>query len=129
MPVISFDGAFAALVESGAITQTIRKPRTCPVTTGDKLVFCTGFRTDAFKRLGRGFVTEVKAIDLKAFIKNNKPMPGTITMRLNGFKLAPAEAGELARLSGFGSLPELVDYIHNCYGLPFSGVLIRWNTL
>ena len=65
MPSISFESWKALMVESGASRQTIRPERKRPIKAGDRLIFFTGQRTKACRRLGEATCEGVQAIKIE----------------------------------------------------------------
>ncbi len=115
MPALNFQGRFAPLVESGEKTQTIRPPRKRPICAGDTLHLYTGMRTRACRKLGEAFCYLVSPI-----IVNEE------CCYLDGLPLNDVQAERIAQRDGFTSWRELAAWFKAQYGLPFNGVLIRW---
>jgi len=115
MPALNFQGRFAPLVESGEKTQTIRPLRKRPICAGDMLHLYTGMRTRACRKLGEGLCYMVSPITVTADC-----------CYLYGFLVSNVRAERIAQRDGFGSWRELAAWFKAQYGLPFNGVLIRW---
>lgn len=124
MPALSFMSRFAPLVESGQKRQTIRKVRKRPIKVGDTLYLYTGMRTKKCRKLGEVVCSEVFGIEIDEYgclwrdCKDH-----TDSLRV---VYAP-ELGYIAHDDGFRSYEEMRAWFEKIHGLPFSGVLIRWD--
>lgn len=114
MPAYNFKSRFAALVQTGQKTQTIRKPRKYPTHPGDYLKLYTGMRTKLCRLLNEGVCTSVTPITIGAYIY------------LDGNRLSDTEAETLARADGFGGISEFISFFEQTYGLPVEMELIKW---
>lgn len=119
MPALNFQARFAPLVESGEKTQTIRAFRKDgrDPKPGDTLYLFTGMRTKACRKLGEATCADALPIEI---------LTGRCIV-LHGGPLAPGYADALAILDGFGSAGEMMDWFEKTHGLPFEGLLIRWD--
>ena len=117
MPALNFQKRFAPLVESGEKRQTIRKYRKDgrDAKPGDTLFLYTGMRT--------------KACRLIATVRCEATFPMRLT-RERPTDLTPTELllddEFAAKLDGFESHAEMLDWFEKTHGLPFTGLLIRW---
>lgn len=118
MVAYNFKSRFAALVASGAKTQTIRAPRSAKsphAHPGDVLQLYEGLRTKAARKLVNPDPVCVLSKSI-IFHRGSVFIPGM-----------PQPAPDLlAKADGFGGFDELVAFIDNLYGLPFHGRLIVW---
>ncbi len=135
MPALNFKKEFAALIESGQKTQTIRRPRKRPIKPGDMLYLYTGMRTKGCRKLG-----EAECISIEELIifrnmpilteilnsggSQNKGEYGGAYIGNNGIGIMDLET--LAYEDGFASGYELGLFFFKQYGLPFCGDLIKW---
>ena len=62
---MGFQSQFAAAVESGEKTQTIRATRVYPIEKGDRLFLWTGLRTTQARKLGEGIVESAAPITIR----------------------------------------------------------------
>ena len=116
MPMLNFQKQFAADVESGKKTQTIRSRRKHPIKKGDTLYLYTGARTKACRKL-----REVRCKDvLDIFIFKDFFAAGQSLYHRNGV------LNEFAQLDGFKDWTEMCDWFDKTHGLPFNGDLIKW---
>jgi hypothetical protein len=115
MPSLNFKRQFAAAVESGAKTQTIRAMRKSPILTGDKLHLFTGMRTAKCRKLAEATATMVREISINES-----------GVKLDGTALAPASIEKLAKADGFGTVDEFRQFFRETHGFPFRGQLIQW---
>lgn len=117
MVALNFSPEFAAAVESGRKTQTIRQTARCK--PGDRLQLFTGQRTKACRKLGEGICTEVLPVTLR--------WP---YVTLGADALGFGASYEFARLDGFPDYVTMWKWFVSRYGLPgggsFSGFAHRW---
>lgn len=73
MPSFNFQASFAAAVESGQKTQTIRK--TCRAKVGDAAYLYTGQRTKQCRKLGEGIVNGLHRVEISRFDDNRSAKP------------------------------------------------------
>lgn len=122
MPSVKFQPRFAPLVQFGQKTQTIRPMRKRPLKVGDRLFLDTWegkpYRSKT-RRLGIGVIESVQLITL-----GRGPVHGEIIV--DGQLLGNQERTAVARADGFSSVAELLDWFEENHGLPFCGVIIRW---
>lgn len=116
MPALNFKERFAHAVESGAKTQTIRKPRNIKV--GDTVQLFVGQRTKQCRRLGTGIVKNVVNI----IIDDNDDY----RLSVDGVYAEPHKELELANDDGFQSFEDFMDFFRSHYSFPFCGILIKW---
>lgn len=124
MPALNFQKRFAPRVRRGDKRQTIRRSRKRPWRLGDRVYLYTGMRTPACKRLGCGVVTLL--LDVR--IERNKFSWRFANQKAAGlnFRLSVTGRRDIARADGFRDYAELAEWFHRRYGLPFTGILIRW---
>jgi len=118
MPAINFKKCFSILVETGKKCQTIRPLRKQPIKVGDTLYLYTGLRTKQCKKLGEAICSEIHSIKIS-----------NMGIILDGVYIDHEDAYSLATLDGFlgyRRVIDFVDFFSKQYGLPFSGVVIRW---
>ena len=120
--LLNFQAQFAPLVESGLKPHTIRARRTDgrdPL-PGDTLHLYTGLRTKAVRLLRREPCQYTVEVTIQ-------PSAGNVHHVLLGGKLLDQhEIDMLARMDGFNSAADFVQFFGEIYGLPFSGLLIGW---
>lgn len=127
MVAINFKPEFAEQVESGQKTQTIRKVRKNPIKAGDKLTLYTGQRTNDCRKLGEVVCVEVIEIEI-----NNKDIRFYYNNREQVSVFRKGIAGNLGMVDhfaiqdGFTGWGEMRHFFQEHYGLPFEGVVIRW---
>ncbi len=127
MPILGFDERFAALVESGEKTQTIRKPRAQPIRRGDRLYFYTGpYRKGERLKIGEGRCTRVRLIRFQNVMGRRVCFVGNRGRAQRRYRQTQHGADKFAQADGFRSFDEMVGYIEGAYGLPFEGSLIEW---
>jgi hypothetical protein len=118
MPAYNFKDRFAHLVESGEKRQTIRRLRKRGnPKPGDLLQLYTGMRTKLCRRLRP---------DEECIATEPITIGSCSMIIIQGRFLDFSEADSFARADGFGDIPEFVDFFEENYGLPFSGILIKW---
>jgi hypothetical protein len=121
MVAINFQSQFAELVADGVKTQTIRRPRSRPFRAGDELQLYTGMRTSRCRLLARARCTEVRRLGITPEFLTLEAEDGLETVELR------SSARHLfARSDGFESWESLTRWFDATWGLPFRGVLIRW---
>jgi hypothetical protein len=107
----NFKDRFAAAVERGAKTSTIRIfLKTTPPKKGDRLKHFTGMRTKRCRRLLQPICQEC----LRIQITKNKIVLGKQ-------RLTVAEENQLARNDGFHNAAELRTFFRSTYGFPLPG--------
>ncbi len=123
MPAYNFKAQFAAAVERGEKTQTIRAPRkNGHAQVGGKVHLYTGMRTKSCRRLGIGRCTRSSAIHIT---------PTGISISQDGSQddgddiwLAGTDADDFAIRDGFTDFKALLDFFKD--DMPFHGQLICW---
>lgn len=119
MPTLMFQHQFADAVASGAKRQTIRPPRKRPIKVGDAISLRkwegAAYRSRQVE-LAKGTCSEVAEIEIA---------PGYI--KINGEFLGSAgKYAPFAWADGFSGITEMVKWFEETHGLPFRGVLIKW---
>lgn len=118
MPALNFKAQFAEPVSNGAKRQTIRAQRKDgrDPKPGDRLYLYTGMRTKACRKLREARCTSVLPVTIynEADIVYGQRRLGAIE-RIN-----------FAIDDGFMSPRDLADWFEKTHGLPFSGLVIRW---
>lgn len=117
MPALNFKEQFAQAVESGAKTQTIRKPR--KIKAGDTVQLFTGQRTKQCRRLGTGIVKCISKIDIELVGCER-------VIYINDVRLHPVHYHDFAKKDGFSFYDDFFAFFDEHYGLPFEGILIKW---
>ncbi len=128
MPALNFMKQFAEDVEWGIKRQTVRALRKdgrahCKV--GDRLRLYTGMRTKGCRLLGEATVLSVEPVLIEGTCMsvNGTPLFSSILSRDQ-----PGQTdNEFAEADGFGGFMEMADWFQQIHGLPFSGVVIRWD--
>ena len=121
MPALNFN-KFPNLVASGEKTQTIRRVWKRPIKPGDRLVFYTGLRTKACQKLGEGRCTEVWDIRIVSCMHGITHIISLKNLQV----LSPGEQRKLAEDDGFPDTASFEYFFQRTYGLPFKGVVIKW---
>ncbi len=119
MPALNFQAQFADAVESGEKCQTIRayrKDKRDPK-PGDTLFLFTGTRTKACRKLG-----EVQCIETETI-----SIDDDYEVRVGNRRLDADEIELLAEADGFHLAIEFLGFFEETHGLPFEGLLIRWD--
>ncbi len=122
MPAYNFKKQFAAAVESGTKTTTIRPPRKRTTRVGDILYLYTGQRTKQCRKLGEAECISVSPIDILWSDMEEK----SAMVRLNEGPAHLIELILLAHADGFSCVSEFLWFFIRQYGLPFHGELICW---
>ena len=116
-----FKPRFAALVEAGTKTQTVRPTPARMPKAGDKLSLrmWTGKPYRSKQRVLReATVLHVVRIKLDCF-----------DMWFDGVRASEAKQEAFAIADGFSSAYEMLDWFDNEHGLPFEGVVILWQNV
>ena len=118
--LLTFQPRFADLVASGAKRQTIRRLRAWGM--GDTLHLWEGGRTHKVRKLGVARICWFGAVRIEDC---------SVLIRDAGTPWRPIEAEDLtpfAWADGFQTAVEFFSFFRERYGLPFEGVLIRWES-
>jgi hypothetical protein len=138
MVAYNFKEQFAFMVASGQKRQTIRASRKRHVMPGEAIQLYTGMRTKACRKLvdPDPICTSVIAIRIDVnglctlFIDPNSDDNGRYHAHYEALFCAPDQAGmgcdQIARDDGFSDFTEMKAFFQEAYGLPFLGVLIKW---
>lgn len=141
MPSLNFQKQFVPLIEVGKKRQTIRPVRRkYPIKVGDKLFLFTGLRTKYCKRINtiltdgnitthnlKGIVIckSVEEIYIGAEYDNEIPK----SIEKIGVWIENKycfDSNEFAKEDGFKNFTDFINFFKTKYGLPFTGVLIKW---
>lgn len=121
MPALNFTAEFAALIENGEKTQTIRQVhKKRPIKEGDILHLYTGMRGPKCRKLQTVICRKVRQF---AIDENGQ-------FWLSAMPISARDS--FAELDGFrseefrGAEDKMLEFFRKQYGLPFYGVLIRW---
>lgn len=116
MAAYNFKKRFAQLVESGEKYQTIRaerkdgwRPR-----IGTTLYLYTSMRTKSCQKLREAPCISVEAITIYKRVE------------VSGRWLTSGEVEKLAKADGFETVDQFFDFFRKEHGLPFRGLLIKW---
>lgn len=118
MPALNFQAQFADAVERGEKCQTIRayrKDKRDPK-TGDTLYLYTGMRTKSCRKIG-----EVECLG-SAEIRIGKGLLWVSDPRIK----TNNPMNTFAKLDGFDNWDAMEAWFEETHGLPFEGLLIRW---
>lgn len=118
MPALNFQKQFAEAVESGNKCQTIRAYRKDgrDPKVGDTLYLYYGMRTTQCRKLGEAECSDVRGILIqRPWIQIVSDDPAL-----------PADPDMIARDDGFQDFGAMLDWFEKTHGLPFNGILIRW---
>ena len=110
--MLKFVPFHARRVAAGRKDQTIRPLQRSATRVGDLLHLWEGTRHTAVRKLGVGRVIKVGRI--------------TVPDDARGPSFQGEGAAALARREGFRDWPEMRAFIRQMHGLPFTGLLIRW---
>lgn len=116
MPAYNFNSRFVSAIKSGKRVQTIRPNRKRNPRKGETLTLYTGQRTKQCEKILTVVCVEVLPVELEAGFK----------MKLNGKSLNFLEQQKIADADGFVNLYAFYNWFIEHYGLPFSGVMIKW---
>ena len=122
MAGLSFS-VFKDTILSGAKRQTIRAVRKNPIKEGETLYIWWKQRSQNREKLGEATCTSIKHV----FINNGveiKKAGNDFAAFLSGKQLE-----EFAIADGFNNWQELVEFFETTHGLPFTGVLIEWDSI
>jgi len=123
MTVIMFQGRFAPLVVAGTKTQTIRQPRKRPVKVGDRLSLRQW--SGAAYRSPQVVLRETVCIGVGRIIIRDSGIT-----RVNIFgsweHVRYNFIDTFAIADGFSDWEDMANWFRKAHGLPFEGVLIRW---
>lgn len=116
MPLLNFKKQFANAVESGIKRQTIRTPRKHEIKTGDTLYLYTGLRTSSTRKLRTAKCSSVQIIRIA---------PDGISF--SGDEICElSKMDKFAQADGFNNYSEMLAWFEEQHGLPFVGILIKW---
>jgi hypothetical protein len=120
MPALNYKKEFADKVESGEKKQTIRALRKDGRNPkpGQTLYHYTGMRTKYCRKLGEGICTSVEPICIET---NSSIVIGVTALP------RPADERRFARADGFETETDFYDFFRKTHGLPFWGLLIKWD--
>ena len=141
MPGLNFQKRFAPKVESGDKLQTIRAYRKDgrDPKVGQWLYFFAGQRTKKCRRLGKAICTSVQPVVLDAWptivdgpddgdVHGERPLHPRFNIGLDWI-VSLRRCNSLARRDGFADADEMCAFFAKTHGLPFGGLLIRWDKL
>lgn len=118
MPLLSFS-VFKDKILSGAKRRTIRAPRKIPIKVGDTLYMWWKSRSPKEKeKLGESTCIRVSPIKIE-----------------KKFTLCPdlsaiyRDIDEFAQADGFDNWQQMIEFFDKTHGLPFTGVLIEWDSI
>jgi len=117
MAGISFS-VFKDKILSGAKRQTIRAIRKNPIKEGEKLYMWWKQRSSEREKLGEAKCTKIAPITIS---KHGASSPD-LSVRFHSLN-------EFAIADGFDNWQELVEFFESTHGLPFTGVLIQWDSI
>ncbi len=113
--VLGFKAQFAQLIAECRKGQTIRAVWKRPIKVGQHVSLWRGLRTKNCEFMGGWPVLKVERIKIMA----NRII-------VDGLFLLTEQAEDLARADGFDSLWDMREWFEKQYGLPFTGVIIKW---
>lgn len=119
MTALNFHAQFADKVQRGKKRQSIRalwKDGRFPYNTGRDLQLYTGMRTKKCRKLGDAICTSVIPIEI---YKHEAIMLGKREFQ-------SAEERRFIKDDGFDMPSDFYSFFSEHYGLPFSGMVIRW---
>jgi hypothetical protein len=119
MAGISFS-VFREQILSGAKCQTIRAVRKDPIKVGETLYLWWKQRSPQREKLGEATCVKTYDVEIhREYLITHQDNRWQTIQYLNSF----------AKDDGFNNWQELVEFFENTHGLPFKGVLIKWNDL
>lgn len=104
--VLKFDPTFMEAISAGDKRQTIRSIRRVAVRPGDRLIL---------EGAGEARCREVHTVQITE-----------THLRVDGARFCQSMAERFALREGFATAQDLRRFIRERYGLPFTGVLIKW---
>lgn len=113
--LLGFQKRFADAVAWGSKTQTIRRMPKRKPRIGETAHCFAGLRTPKCRLLGRWVITSVQDIHIDE--------EGLIMIdgQVVEFPL------KLSWADGFGNDDQMIDWFRATHGLPFSGILVKWD--
>jgi hypothetical protein len=128
MPSLDFKTHLAALVTAGTKTHTIRKCWKRPLKVGKPLMFFTGSRTKACRRLRPNTVcTALTEIAILPERREVRLANGSRYGQTAGRCLTPEEIERLAREDGFANVNAFFQFFLDVHGPELRGQLIEWH--
>jgi hypothetical protein len=126
MVAYNFQAQFAADVESGKKTQTIReRGKKQPPKVGDELKLYTGMRTKNCRLLRSAKCTSIEIVEIRSHRKHVLiGTPSGDTYQFN--RLTDGVIEKFAKADGFESVDAFFEFFKTSPGDYFSGFLIRW---
>lgn len=113
-----FKPQFAALVEAGTKTQTVRPtPKRMPQAGDTISLRCwvgAPYRSEQ-RVLRESIIAAVRLIEID-----------TCALTIDGVRLHHLEEEEFAMADGFSGIVEMTDWFRETHGLPFVGIVIYW---
>lgn len=121
MFTLNFKKQFAPAIEAGAKRQTIRAHRKDGRRPkhGDHLRLYTGMRGPNCRMLLDATCTDVSSVHIFEDVNG-------IAVVIAGRRLTMDEGRALAKADGFDSRAEFLGFFTETHGLPFEGLMIRW---
>jgi len=128
MVAYNFKKQFADDVEYGTKRQTVRAERkdNRHAKPGDNLQLFTGMRTKGCRKLRDAICSRVQKIRIEAtemFIDGERLQAGSG----NQFADPDNFDNDFAKADGFDEFMDMSEWFSDTHGLPFEGVLIKWN--
>lgn len=119
MTVLMFKDQFAPLVTLGAKRQTIRPQRKRPIKPGDML--------DFRRWTGKAYRSKQEKIGSGVCISVNQCRVSLAMMEYGHSKIHDMRIlHRMARADGFRNWWDMTEWFQAQHGLPFEGILIRW---
>ncbi len=119
MPAFNFAKEVVWAIEMGLKSHTIRPVRRDgqpPASVGDTLYLYTGMRTKSCRKLGEGLCTHVVPVTISAE-----------GVTYDGARFDESLSKRFAVSDGFGRFEQMLEFFEKTYGLPFTGMLIKWD--
>jgi hypothetical protein len=118
MPLLSFS-VFKDKILSGAKRRTIRAPRKIPIKVGDTLYMWWKSRSPKEKeKLGESTCIRVSPVK----IEKKFALCPDLSARYHSID-------EFAQADGFDNWQQMIEFFDKTHGLPFTGVLIEWDSI
>jgi hypothetical protein len=121
MPLLSVS-VFKDKILSGAKRRTIRAPRKIPIKVGDKLYMWWKSRSPQREKLGEATCINAREISI---CTDSYDFPDDQYSLVDH----PSLLNNLAIADGFNNWQELIEFFEKTHGLPFTGVLIEWDSI
>jgi hypothetical protein len=125
MAGLSFS-VFKNKILNGSKRQTIRGIRKHPIKEGEKLFLWWKQRSPHREKLGEAKC--IKVLEIKIFKDEVRVKDESLLYRSATYSTSES-LNKFAIADGFNNWQELVEFFESTHGLPFTGVLIQWDSI